>query len=191
MGRLRVWYCSIAYIIICNLDFDVRVGTINRGGQTRRRTVPDCRQADRLATGIGDHFFVVPVATAAVQPQRSAENPDGRVLDDHPRTPDHGQCQHFQRLNRRYGHHVVSTSDKHGHRADSTAVDSTESVVIHLRRFRIYREASPQCLYSYSLSVGIEIVTIEAKNHKTKLPRLRLKIYTIEARGYTITIYFQ
>jgi len=31
------------------------VGTINRGGQTRRRVVPDGRQAD----GFGGHVFVV------------------------------------------------------------------------------------------------------------------------------------
>jgi len=89
-------YC----ILLCNLDFDVRVGAINRGGQTRRWTVPDGRTADGLTTGIydgifiGGRFFVVPVA-AAVRPQ-GAEGPGGRVLDDDPRAPDHGECQHFE-----------------------------------------------------------------------------------------------
>lgn len=84
--RLKVYYdIAVLRIIICNLDFDVRVGTINRGGQTRRRTVPDCRQADCL---VGDHVFVVPVATV-VQQQRF-EDPGGHVSDDDPRTPDHG-----------------------------------------------------------------------------------------------------
>jgi len=130
-------------MILCNingiwdLDFDVRVGTVNRGGQTRRRTVPG-RPADGFSTGSGHGssgrgvvvrgagFSVVAVvavtvasasaAAAAVEPQR-ADGPGGRVPDDDPRAPDHGEGQHFQRLGRRYGHHVVSASGQHGHRA--------------------------------------------------------------------------
>lgn len=115
------------------LDFDVRVGTVIRGGQTRRRTVPG-RPTGSLATGNGDGgssgdgvfvsdlgaglsvvaIGVVPVATA-VRPER-ADRPDGRVLDDDPRAPNHGESQHFHRLGRRYGHHVVAGSSQHGHR---------------------------------------------------------------------------
>jgi len=73
------------------------VGTINRGGQTRRRTVPNGRPADGLSTGIDDGIFtggqVYVVAT--VRPQ-GAEDPGKRVLDDDPRAPDHGECQHFE-----------------------------------------------------------------------------------------------
>jgi len=81
------------------------VGTVNRGRQTRWRTVPE-RRAGGLATGSGDGgssgdsvivrgfgagllvvaISVVPVA-AAVRKQR-ADSTDGRVLDDDPRTPD-------------------------------------------------------------------------------------------------------
>jgi len=126
------------------------VGTVNRGGQTRRRTVPERRPADGFATGSGHGagsgghgvivrgagFSVVAViavtvasasasvtaaaaAAAAVGPQR-ADGPGGRVPDDDPRAPDHGKGQHFQRLGRRYGHHVVSASGQHGHRARYT-----------------------------------------------------------------------
>lgn len=90
-------YC----ILLCNLDFDVRMGTVNRGGQTRRRTVPDGCQAYGFATGIdggiliGDHISVVP-AGGADRPQGAADGLNGRVLDDDPRAPDHGECKHFE-----------------------------------------------------------------------------------------------
>jgi len=126
------------------------VGTVNRGGQTRRRTVPE-RPADGFAAdsghgagSSGDGAIVsgagfpvvaavaVTVAgasaadAAAVGPQR-ADGPGGRVPDDDPRAPDHGEGQHFQRLGRRYGHHVVSASGQHGHRAMCMTADSDKS----------------------------------------------------------------
>jgi len=134
-------YIIIMYnIVICNLDFDVRMCTVNRVEQTRWRTVSDERPAaDGFASCGGDSVvvvggraFVVPVARV-VGPQR----PDGqsdRVPDHDPRTPDHGEGKHFQRLGHRYGHHhVVAASDQHGHRdVDSGGRPSVLCIVIYI-----------------------------------------------------------
>jgi len=114
-----------------NLDFDVRVGTINRGRQTRWRTVPECR-TDGLATGSGNGgssgdgvivrgfgadllvvaISVVYMTTAATAARKErTDSTDGCILDDDPRTPDHWKSQHFHRLGRRNGHHIVTASD--------------------------------------------------------------------------------
>lgn len=80
-----------------HLDFDVRVRAVNRGRQTRRRTVP----AQSAAGGGGrrlagrdrcDVVHVVVVPTEAEQPQRVGRT--GRdVLDDDPHAPDHRERQ--------------------------------------------------------------------------------------------------
>jgi len=111
------------------------VGTVHRGGQTRRRTVPGRSAGGLIATGSGDGgssgdcvivsgpgdqlsviaINVIAMATA-VRPERG-NSPNGRVLDDDPRAPDHGKSQHFYGLGHRYGYHIVSASDQHGHRS--------------------------------------------------------------------------
>jgi len=112
------------------------VGAVNRGGQTRRRAVPASpadadlllllrplvhgggasgrRSVRRPRVAPGRGVRVVAVA-APPRPQR-ADGHGRRVLDDDPRAPEHGERQHFQRLGRRYGHHVVPALGRRGHR---------------------------------------------------------------------------
>lgn len=108
------------------LDFDVRMGTEDRGEQTRRRAVPvrvhghqprpigsvtsrlpRRRPVGRVTVSSRRRAAAVRVAEQLDRPQRP-NRPDGRVLDNDPRAPDHGQREHFQRVRGRYGNHVVA-----------------------------------------------------------------------------------
>lgn len=109
------------------------MGAVNRGGQTRRRAVPASsaddlqllhphvrgasgrRFARRLHVAPGRGVRVIAAAAVPLRPQR-ADGHGRRVLDDDPRAPEHGERQHFQRLGRRYGHHVVPAIGQRGHR---------------------------------------------------------------------------
>lgn len=108
--------------------------TVNRGEQTRRRAVPARvlhGQPHRTAADLVARGRLVAVvvrrvgrrrrrgrATVPEQfdgPQRT-DGPGGRALDDNPRAPDHGEREHFQRVRRRYGHHVIAAAlGQHGH----------------------------------------------------------------------------
>lgn len=100
--------------------------TVNGGGQARWRTVPASSDGHPLVvfTGRGRRFTCNAssgggdiVVVGAARPRRVDEPEDG-VPGDDPRSPDQGQRQHFQRLCRRYGHHVVAAPDQHGHHKD-------------------------------------------------------------------------
>jgi len=72
------------------------------GGMSRKRRVASSGDGMSAAT--------------AKKPQRVDDEPDDGVLGDHPQAPDHGAREHFQQLDRRYGHNAVAAVGQHGHR---------------------------------------------------------------------------